>query len=83
MRHILAILLVIAAAAPASAVDQPKSTGELRRDRVNKVWDTQLEKIRNRQVAAGCKAEAKKRYSAIHFKKRRMFAERCIEEGPR
>jgi hypothetical protein len=83
MRHILAVLFVVVAALPAGAVDQPKSTSEPRRDRINKVWDAQLEKIRNRQIAAGCKAEAKKRYSAIHFKKRRMFAERCIDEAQR
>ena len=84
MRLALAVLFVIAAVVPIEAQETPKSSADVRReriDRVNKVWDAQIEKMRGAQIAAKCKAEAKKQYSAIHFKKRRMFVTKCIEQS--
>src|SRR5947209_1392619 len=69
---------------PSRAQENPKSSAEVRReriDRVNKVWDAQIEKMRASQLAAKCKADGKKQYSAIHFKKRRAFVTNCIEQG--
>jgi ABC-type sulfate transport system substrate-binding protein len=86
MRLALAVLFVIAAVVPIEAQETPKSSADVRReriDRVNKVWDAQIEKMRGAQIAAKCKAEAKKQYSAIHFKKRRMFVTKCIEQSRR
>ncbi len=84
MRRVLAVLLVVAAVAPLRAQENPKSFAEVRRermDKVNKVWDAQIERMRGAQIAAKCKADAKKQYSAIHFKKRRAFVSNCIELG--
>lgn len=84
MRLTLAVLFVIAAVAPIRAEEPPKSSAEVRRERierVNKVWDAQLDRVRGAQIAAKCKADAKKQYSAIHFKKRRMFVTKCIEQA--
>jgi hypothetical protein len=84
MRRVLALLFVVAAVVPISAEENPKSTAEVRReriDKVNKVWDAQIERIRGAQIAAKCKADAKKQYSAIHFKKRRLFLKHCIEQA--
>ena len=84
MRLALAVLFVIAAVVPIEAQENPKSSADLRReriDRVNKVWDAQIEKMRGAQIAAKCKAEAKNQYSAIHFRKRRMFVTKCIEQA--
>jgi ABC-type sulfate transport system substrate-binding protein len=86
MRRALAVLFVIAAVVPVEAQESPKSSADVRRERierVNKVWDAQIEKMRGAQIAAKCKADAKKQYSAIHFKKRRMFATKCIEQAQR
>ena len=86
MRRALAALFVVAAVVPTSAEENPKSSAEVRReriDRVNKVWDAQFEKIRDAQTAAKCKADAKKQYSAIHFKKRRIFLQNCIVQASR
>ena len=60
---IAACLLALAAAAPASAAAKAKSS--------DAIWYERIE--------AGCKVEAKKYYSAIHFKKRRAFVKHCIE----
>jgi hypothetical protein len=84
MRLALAVLFVIAAVVPIEAQENPKSSADVRRDRierVNKVWDAQIEKMRGAQIAAKCKAEAKKQYSGIHFKKRRLFVQNCIEQA--
>jgi hypothetical protein len=84
MRRALAVLLVVAAVAPINAQESPKSAAEVRReriDKVNKVWDAQIDRMRSAQIAAKCKADAKKQYSAIHFKKRRMFVKNCIEQA--
>ena len=88
MRLALAVLFVVAAVMPIRAQEiqqeNPKSSAEVRRDRidrVNKGWDAQIERMRGAQNAAKCKADAKKQYSAIHFKKRRAFVKNCIEQA--
>jgi hypothetical protein len=84
MRLAVAVLFVVAAVVPIRAEESPKSSTDVRReriDRVNKVWDAQVDRIRGAQIAAKCKADAKKQYSAIHFKKRRMFVKNCIEQA--
>ena len=84
MRLALAVLFVVAAVAPIEAQENPKSSADVRGeriDRVNKVWDAQIERMRAAQIATKCKADAKKEYSAIHFKKRRAFVKNCIEQG--
>jgi len=35
------------------------------------------------RIEAGCKAEAKRYYSAVHFKKRRLFIKHCIDRAYR
>jgi hypothetical protein len=35
------------------------------------------------RIEAGCKADAKKYYSAIQFKKRRTFVKHCVERAYR
>src|SRR5229473_3384137 len=56
-RATIGALLVCSVAWPASAAQKPKSS-EI-------IWYERIE--------AGCKADAKKYYSAIHFQKRRAF----------
>lgn len=82
MRLALASLIVVVALASVRAEDAPKRAIEVR-DRVNKVLDAQIGKIRGAQIAAKCKADAKKQYSAIRFKKRRIFLQNCIAEASR
>ena len=82
MRIALAVLFVVATAGPASTIEKPSGAAELR-ERINKVWDERVEIIRNKQIEIGCKAEAKKHYSAIRFKKRRMFVKDCIDQAHR
>jgi len=84
MRLALAVLLVVAAVVPISAQENPKGSAEVRRermDKVNKAWDAQIERMRNAQIAAKCKADAKKQYSGIRFNKRRLFVKNCIEQA--
>ena len=84
MRLALVVLLVVAAVALLRAEENPKSSADVRRERmerINKVWDAQIERMRGAQIAAKCKADAKKQYSAIHFKKRRLFVQNCIEQA--
>ncbi len=88
MRLALAVLFVAAAVMPIGAQEKPqenpKNSTDVRReriDRVNKGWDAQIERMRRAQTAAKCKADAKKQYSAIHFKKRRAFVKICIEQS--
>jgi hypothetical protein len=88
MRFALAVLFVAATAMPVGAQDKqqdnPKSAADVRRERierVNKGWDAQLERMWGAQTAAKCKADAKKQYSAVHFKKRRVFVKNCIEQA--
>ena len=80
MRLVIAAVLAAAtAAAPARAVEKAKAIEV--RDRINKAWDAQVEKIRQVQIEARCKSEAKKKYLAFRFKKRRAFVRDCIEQA--
>ena len=88
MRLAFALLFVIAAVAPLGAQGTPKNSDEvlrqriLLRERFNKGWDVQLENSRDR-IEGRCKAEAKRRYSAIHPIKRRKFTKDCIRRAGR
>lgn len=64
---ILGTLIVLAANSLAHAVEKPKSS--------EAIW---LERIE-----AGCKADARKYYSAIHFQKRRTFVKNCVDRAYR
>lgn len=66
-RAVAGVLLALLAVLPAAAAPKAKSS--------DAIW---LERIE-----AGCKADAKKYYSAIHFKKRRLFVKRCVERAYR
>jgi hypothetical protein len=66
-RMLFGLLLALIAASPASAVEKPKNS--------ETIWYERIE--------AGCKADAKKYYSAIHFQKRRAFVKHCIDRGYR
>ncbi|MEA2982444.1 MAG: hypothetical protein QOF09_4267 [Alphaproteobacteria bacterium] len=86
MRLALAILFVATAIGPVGGQEKPKASDEILRQRIllqerfNKGWDVQIESWQAR-VEGRCRAEAKKRYSAIRFKKRRMFVENCIKQA--
>jgi hypothetical protein len=83
MRFALGVLFVIAAIGSLNAQQDPRSN-EVRRERmnrINKVWDEQIERIRRAQIEAGCISEAKKQYSAIRFRKRRLLVEDCIAKA--
>jgi len=67
IRIVIAGLLALSAAASAGAATKPKD--------YDAVWYERIE--------AGCKADAKRYYSAIHFKKRRMFVKQCIDRAYR
>jgi hypothetical protein len=88
MRLALASLFLIAAVVPISAQGNPASSDEvlrqrlLLRERFNKGWDVQIENTRDR-IEPRCKAEARKRYSAIHPIKRRKFVKDCIARARR
>ena len=75
-----ALLVIVVAAIPAGAQNAP-SKSERGRERINKGWDAQLERMREAQIASRCKAESKKQYSAIRFNKRRMYVEDCIAQA--
>ena len=64
-RMLLGLLLALIGAPSADAAKQPKSS--------ETVWYERIE--------AGCKADAKKYYSAIQFKKRRAFVKHCIDRA--
>jgi hypothetical protein len=81
MRLVLAATLLLAAIAiPAGAQNAPKKADQTR-ERVNKAWDAQLERIRNAQIASKCKVEAKKQYWAIRFNKRRIYEQDCLAQA--
>ena len=81
MRFVLAATLMFAAIAiPADAQNAPKKPDQVR-DRINKNWDAQLERIRNAQITSKCRAEANKQYWAIRFNKRRKYEEDCVAEA--
>ena len=66
-RATIGALLVCSVAPLAHAVERPKSS--------ETIWYERIE--------AGCKADAKKYYSAIHFQKRRAFVKHCIDRAYR
>ena len=61
------LLLALIGAQSAHAVEKPKSS--------QTIWYERIE--------AGCKSDAKKYYSAIHFQKRRAFVKHCIDRAYR
>jgi hypothetical protein len=61
------LLLALSVAPSAHAVEKPKSS--------EVIWYERIE--------AGCKADAKKYYSTIHFRKRRAFVKHCIDRAYR
>ena len=83
MRFALAFLLMVAAAAPANAQGSTQNSDEvlrqrlLLRERFNKGWDVQVENAHSR-IEGRCKAEAKKKFSALHPLKRRKYTRDCI-----
>jgi hypothetical protein len=85
MRAALALLFIFAAVAPAGA--QANHSEEvlrqrlLLRERFNKGWNIRVETPKQRE--ARCKAEAKRRYSAIHFRKRKKFLKACLAGSSR
>jgi hypothetical protein len=86
MRPALAFLFLAASVVLAGAEDSPKGSDLLRQrmliqQKINKGWDERLEMIRSKQIAAECQAEAKKRYAAVRFKKRRAFVKNCIDSA--
>jgi hypothetical protein len=87
MRLAFAVLFVVAAIGLAGAQEPKKSDEVLRQrlllqERFNKGWDVQLENANDR-IEGRCKAEAKKRYSAIHPIKRRKFQKECMDRARR
>jgi len=64
---ILSALLLALIAASPALAAKPKSN--------ETIWYERIE--------AGCKADAKRYYSAIHFQKRRTFVKRCIDRAYR
>jgi hypothetical protein len=66
-RAIAGILLVLSAPSLANAAATPKGS--------EAIWTERIE--------AGCKADAKKYYSAIQFQKRRMFVKNCVARAYR
>ena len=81
MRLLLAAAAVIVTAAIPAAAQNAPGKSERVRERINKGWDAQLEKMREAQIASKCKADSKKQYSAIRFNKRRMYVEDCIAQA--
>jgi len=81
MRLLVAVsIVIVATAAPADAQSAPTKSDRAR-ERINKAWDGQLERMREAQIAAACKGEAKEHYSAIRFNKRRTYVANCITEA--
>jgi len=76
----MVMLLIFAVTESAAALENAKR-GEQLRERINKAWDEGLKRIWLRQIEAGCKAEAKRQYSAIRFNKRRAFVDQCIAKA--
>jgi hypothetical protein len=76
----MVLLLIFAATESVTAREGVKRSEQVR-DRINSVWDEGLKRIWLRQIEAGCKADAKKQYSAIRFNKRRAFVDQCITKA--
>jgi hypothetical protein len=66
-RTIVGLSLALTAISCAKAAEKPKTS--------EAIW---LERIE-----AGCKADAKKYYSALQFKKRRTFVKNCVDRAYR
>jgi hypothetical protein len=73
-------MLIFAIIEPVTAQENVKR-GEQVRERINRAWDEGLKRMWFRQIEAGCKADAKKQYSAIRFNKRRAFVKQCIAKA--
>jgi len=88
MRLALVFLFVVATVVSASAQGNPKPSDEVLRQRIllqerfNKGWDVQMENAHAR-IEPRCKAEARRRYSAIHPMKRRAFVKDCVARARR
>ena len=82
MRLPLTILLLLASLASVGAQEPAKNTFAVP-DRVNKAMDERIARMRNAQIQADCKAEAKKQFPGIHWRKRRAFLASCIEQAKR
>ena len=67
IRVLFGLLLALSVAPSAHAVAKEKSS--------ETIWYERIE--------SGCKADAKKYYSAIHFRKRRAFVKHCIDRAYR
>ena len=76
----MVMLLIFTATESISAQENVKR-GQQVRERINRAWDEGLKRIWLRQIEAGCKADAKKQYSAIRFNKRRAFVDQCIAKA--
>ena len=61
------VLVALSVAAPAHAREKTKSS--------DAVWYERIE--------AGCKADARRYYAAIHFQKRRAFVKSCLDRAYR
>ena len=73
MRHLLPMiagcLLAVVVVVPAGAREKPKAMSS------EALWYERTE--------AYCKAEARRYYTVLHFKKRRLFVRRCINRAYR
>jgi hypothetical protein len=67
LRIIFATFVAISAARTAGAAQLPPNS--------DTIWYQRIE--------TGCKADAKKYYSAIQFKKRRIFVKNCVARAYR
>ena len=89
MRLVLALLIaVVTAAGPSVAQEQKAKPSDeilrqrlLLRERFNKGWEVQNETPRERK--ARCRGETRKKFSAMHPIKRRMFMKECMERPGR
>lgn len=90
MRRLVVLgVAALALSSPAGAQQTPPNNSDeilrqrlLLQERFNKGYDVQIENAHDR-VEARCKAEAKKRFSALHPIKRRKFTQDCIERARR
>ncbi len=67
IRVVAGALVAVSIAVPGHAREKPKSS--------ETIWQERIE--------AGCKADARKYYSAINFQKRRKFVKHCIDRAYR
>jgi hypothetical protein len=83
MRLASAGLLLLASLVCSSAQEPAKKNTFAVPDRINKALDERIARLRTAQIEADCKAEAKKQFPGIHWKKRRTFLAACIEQAKR